>query len=128
MDPSMNTIDKIFTTYGVSGTLIIMLVWGLVKYGPRLIEAHISFVQAVQNQGVKVVDLNEGIAERQKLHASQTQQALDALRHSCSVIETFARGSDREAEIKQQVSQIRDILAGRSEVNMNRVKTDVRLS
>lgn len=123
MQPDATTIDKLFTTYGVSGTLIVMLVWGLVKYGPRLIEAHISFVQAVQNQGVKVVDLNEEISERQKYHAMQTQQALDAIRHSCNVIETFARGSPHEAEIKQQVATMRDILSGRTEANMTRVRT-----
>lgn len=109
MDPTnVITVDKLFANYGVSGTLIVLLVWALVKYGPRLIEAHIAFVQAVQAQGLQ-------ISQRQTKHAQQTQQALDVMVHACDVIDTFARGSAHEGEIKAHVDAMRHVLSDRGQ-------------
>jgi hypothetical protein len=107
----LSTLERIFSTHGVTGALVVVILVTAWKYLPRLMEAMISFVQATQAQSLKSVQLSEKIAKRQRVHSHRTKQALEALRQSCDVIEAFARDSPHESEIKQHLASIRSVLA-----------------
>lgn len=107
---TVEIVEKLFTQYGVSGTLIGLLAWLVIKYGPRLIEAHINFVGAIKQQSQTLTAATSKIAEKQAEHVESTEAAVRALRHACDAAEVAIGGHPRESELRHHLAAIRAVL------------------
>lgn len=102
---------------GISVVIVAVMIIFFVKYGPSLIAAHLTFVQAatttlealpeIDKQRLNKLDV---LSNEHELHLSESQKTNRALSKACDLIDVYATGATNAGEIRQHTHEIRKAL------------------
>ena len=108
-----------FKNNGLALTIVAILLAGCVTYGPKLITAHLAFVEAarvalesmpeIESKRLVKFDL---IHDEHGRHFSEVQKTNHALDRACNLIDCYATGQPNATEILAHTSEIRKALHG----------------
>lgn len=107
---SEEALLRLIGTYGPMGLVSAVLGWLLWKYGPRMVEAHMSFMESCDKiqteQAVALRTLAENDVNKAKQH-SKTHRMLG--RHA-DAIQAFADEMGHGEAVKPHVNEIRRLI------------------
>lgn len=134
--------ERLIGNLGVPAVFMLAVVYVLLKYAPRLVAAHLDFIEAAKHQGQQCVELQsrheetldailELVAEKMdprgdakyRDHVFSTVRTNEALLEFANVVEELAKGTPQEPQIDTHVRAIRESLLERPTRRREAAKT-----
>lgn len=121
MDEAIPVIEQVLSLvnrYGTALTIVTLLIIAAVKYGPRLIEAHLSFLTTSEETQRRLTKSMEEQAASLDVHRLGSQGHFDRMtnahdmacrcgHHFCDVLEHVGEKLDIQDRIEDSVGAIR---------------------
>ena len=122
-------LERLIGNLGVPAAFMLAMAYMAIKYAPRVVAAHLDFIEAAKNQGQQCLKLQSRHAELLDAILDLVGEKMDpqghmkfrdhlfsnvgtnrALSHFADVVEVLAKGSAHEDQIFPHLRAIRELL------------------
>lgn len=115
--------ERLIGNLGIPAVFMLVLLYALATQGPRLVAAHLDFLETVKQHGEQILDLQERHTEAidkiselmlQKRDGAGAEGAMvthAALRRYADVVDAMLEGSRRGMLVQPHLRAVRQILA-----------------
>ena len=101
------TFMSLLATYGPLGIIAAIVCFFVLRYGPRIIEGHLSLTKTCETTQLRMADALETMSESQTSSASHHSKTHRALVH----IATAYKKTDAASEVHQELNRAIQILS-----------------
>lgn len=123
----MEAIGKLISNVGVPIAIVIVMLWLVRTYGPKLVESHTDFVESVKQQNQKLSETTERLTSNTERLVTNTEKLTESMLETkkgaghckttttallgfCDTFEHAAEGHAKADKIKSSLATVRTTL------------------